>query len=135
MLKADKRLLRQQQLVVACVLGSISLAVLVFTLGSAKAFSRDELTLSSHIYYALLVTIIGGISATCIMAGFAMSGEAGGLEEGSKMGRFGEVCLGLGLLGTLFVLPLLVLPFTLLGATALAALEAVLAIGFLLSRR
>jgi hypothetical protein len=133
-LKTGKSLLRQQQIIVSSVLGSISLAVLVFTLGSAKAFSHEELGLSPHVFYAILVTMIGGISATCIMAAFSMSGEAGGLEDYPRLGRFGEACLGVGLLGTLAVLPLLVLPFTLLGAAALAALETVLVSAFLLSR-
>ena len=134
-MKAGKTMLRQQQILVASVLGSISLAVLVFTLGSARAFSHEELGLTPHVFYALLVTMIGGMSATCIMAAFAMSGEAGGLEDYPGLGRFGEVCLGVGLLGTLVVLPLLVLPFTFLGASALALLEGVLLAAFVASRR
>ena len=117
----------------AGVLGSISLAVLVFTLGAAKQFIHPELGMAPHVYYALLVTIIGGISASCIMAGFALSGEAGGLEDTPAVGEFGAVCLGAGLLGTLVVLPLLVLPFTVLGAVALAVLEGVLGAGFVLA--
>ncbi len=129
-LALDKKLLRQQQVVVAGVLGSISLAVLVFALSSARAFSHGEFNLSPHVYYALLVTLIGGISATCIMSGFALSGEAGGIEDAPAVGRFGAICLGLGLIGTLVALPLLVLPFTVLGSIALSALEVALTIGF-----
>lgn len=128
------RALHQQGLLVMGFFTGFAFTSLVIIIQSPSSFHYPVWVLSASEYFQVLVTLIAGIGAVCVIGVLSIMEVAGGIADvGSPLDYFGYACFVIVLFGFVVVLPLLLLPFTTIGSAVITMLEAVLLVFYFLS--
>ncbi len=133
--KAKESVLHQQALLVMGLFTGFALTALVVIMQSPRTFHVAVWPLSAQGYFETLTTTIALVGSVCIFGVLAAMEVAGGIAEiGSGLDKFGYACFLIGLFGLVAVLPLLLLPFTRIGAVTVIASEIILLVVYFSSQ-
>lgn len=126
--KKDEEKLRRQaghNLTICIFLGGFTFTSMTVLMQVRDNFNVDAI--SAILYYPeLLIDGLAAVSALFVMAVIGMSVVASGRDElKSDYGKLAFAFMIAGLLGLCVLLPLLVVPFSLAGAIAIAIIEVV----------
>jgi hypothetical protein len=125
--------LHQQALLTAGFLGGLSFTALVLVLQAQAEFTPSTWGGWGDLYFGILISLIGSTSAFFIFASFVMMGLAAGWHQGTALKMrddFALVTFLLGFLGLIIFVPFLLVPFNLVAALVVGAVEALLFISF-----
>jgi len=115
-------------------LGAITFAALTLVLQSRQVFEVPLWFLSAEEYFDLLIVLMASVSSACVIGSVAVAAVAGGGFSAEKkmhrLGIFGGVCFLGGLFGFAVILPLMLLPFTVIGGGIVSVLDLILLIAF-----
>jgi len=132
--RAKESVIHQQALVVMGFFSGFAFTALVLIMQSPTAFRVAVGPLSGEEYFEALTTAIAVVGSVCIFGVLAAMEVAAGLAEAaSSVDKFGFACFLVGLFGLVCVLPLLLIPFTRIGAAILVGLEIVLLVIYFVS--
>jgi len=123
-MERDWRAEASHMLVVAGFLGALGVTALVLILQSPKAFQQQEWFLNRHEFSAILVVSLALLIVFSVFTAVEKVGVASGSRsENSPSARFGTFTLYGAWIVLMVVLPLLLVPFTPLGAAGIAIIE------------
>jgi len=128
--------LHQQALTALGFFLGLTLTSLVLILNTPEAFHAPIGPLSGEQYFQTIVTyvaIVGGVSSVGLLCFLEVGG--GLSKKGGFVDKLGTTLFFLSVFGFMGVLPLLLSPFTEVGATAVLSLEVVLAGVYFIGRR
>jgi len=124
------------QLLVAGFIGGFGLAALVLILQNAKPFEKQEWFISAHDYFVLLVVILAVMIAASVFSSTVEIDIAGGVHHwSSAYGEMGQNLLILAFICVCVSMPLLILPFTRVGAGVVAVAEVLMLVAVALADR
>ncbi|MDA4127002.1 MAG: hypothetical protein OK452_07345 [Thaumarchaeota archaeon] len=127
----SKREIHEQSLSTAGFLGGISFTGLVLVLSSASTFNTPVWIIPAEGYFVIVATSLAITSTLFIVASLSMQQVASGTADiDSPKADFAVYCFLLGVLGFLIDLPLLLVPFTTVGAVAVVVVEIILAYSY-----
>jgi hypothetical protein len=127
----------EQVLLVNGFLGGIAFTGLILVLTDPSTFQPAIFKQWAVIYFYVLIAILAGSSALCILASLAEMQLAGGMVlPGSSTELFGTITSTLGLMGFGAALTMLIFPFTPTGAGLVFLMEVILwiVLGFIVPR-
>lgn len=129
-------LLHQQALTVSGLFTGLTLAALVLILNSPGPFHTGVGPVSGQVYFEVLVTYIALLGAASSLAMLSYLEIAGGMaEKFSALDTLGTTFFLTTVFGFMGVLPLLLVPFSRVGAALVAGAELVMVIIWLVARR
>lgn len=107
---------------------------LVVIMQSPATFKVAVWPFSAEEYFNALITSIALVATVCTFGVLSTMEVAGGMaERHSILDRFGYTCFFVGLFGLVAITPLLLIPFTEIGATLVFGVEVILLIAYFLS--
>ena len=136
MTPSEGSVLHQQALTVMGFFTGLTLTSLVLILNSASSFRISVGPVSGDEYFQIVTTyvaMVGAISSVGIVAFLEVAGGMASLF--SYIDKIGTTCFFVSVFGFMGVLPLLLAPFTRLGALAILTLEIVLLVTYFVARR
>jgi len=111
-------------LLVAGFLGALGVTALVLILQSPKAFQEPEWLLNKHEFSAILVVLLALLIVFSVFTAVEEVDIASGSRSGDSLSaKFGNLTLYGAWIALMIVLPLLLVPFTPLGAGGIATVE------------
>jgi len=117
----------QQVLLVNGFLGGIAFTGLILVLTDPNNFQPAIFKQYAVIYFYFLIAILAGSSALCVLSSLAEMQIAGGMVlPGSSTEWFGTLTSTFGFMGFGLALPMLIFPFTIVGASVVLLMEATL---------
>lgn len=115
------------KLLVAGFLGALGVTALVLILQSPKAFQEPEWLLNKHEFSAILVVFLALLIVFSVFTAVEeVDIASGSRSEDSPSAKFGTFTLYGAWITLMIVLPLLLVPFTRLGAVGIAIVEFVM---------
>lgn len=129
-------ILHQQALTVMGFFTGLTLTSLVLILNSAASFRIPVGPVNGDDYFQIVTTfvaVVGAISSVGIVAFLEVAGGMAPLY--SYIDKIGTTCFFVSVFGFMGVLPLLLSPFTQVGALVVLVLEVVLLVTYFVARR
>jgi hypothetical protein len=128
---SEGSLLHQQGVTVLGLLTGFMMTALVLILGSPGAFHAPIGAINGDEYFEILTTYVGVVGVVSIVGivGLTQVG-AGWSKLGSRVDQFAYTCFLIGLFGFTGALPLLLAPFTRVGAAIVLAVAVALFLTF-----
>lgn len=129
-------ILHQQALTVSGLFTGLTLTALVLILNSPRPFHTSIGALSGQMYFETLVTYVAILGATNSLAMLSFLEIAGGMaEKFSALDTLGTSFFLISIFGFLGALPLLLAPFTPMGALLVLGVEIMLVSIYFVVRR
>jgi len=128
--------LHQQALTALGFFTGLTLTSLVLILNSPGSFNVAIGPLNASQYFQVLVTYVAAVGAVSGVGLIAFLEVGGGLsQKGGFVDKFGTVLFFMSVFGFMGVLPLILSPFSRLGALTILVLEVVLLVSYFSGRQ
>lgn len=136
MAEIEGSILHQQALTALGFFMGLTLTALVLILNAPSSFHIALGPLSGEQYFETIVTYVAIVGALSSIGLLSFLDVGGGLsQKGGFVDKFGTVLFFLSVFGFMGVLPLLLAPFSKVGALIVVALEVTLALVYFVGRR